>query len=1008
MLQFGSDTLTVDGVTVFRDHANPRQFWYLPAPVDIARRQPDNRAAFTLISWKPADAAGGTKGGGFLTLESTLRLPRATEQKILAAVRALVPSGEPILTATPFDSGTVRCVALDLEGGGGTRAQDPPGTFRAVEAISGATTPSMAGDNTAAFSLTLTQEGATILKQAFEQGTTPVGVIYDLKYTGLRPSLQIKITADYEKIFQHFSAGLEAQVYWFRAGIDAGFESLVANGAITIEVINFSNAADRETKEKWALDFFKQDLLAKWFEPTLTPADIESRMAKPEALDAVMTRLKSMQPDAKAVEKPDDKKTPEDKKPTEDKTGKPAEDKKPEAAVTPAAQPAPQRQKAALKIVSRTPDGAPAERTATLTPSESGNEELVALGDAANAKAKVDGQDVALRDGKVVLDVPAGQTRKIEIRWPGKAATTKTETFRLFFTYPRPLDPALAGRGTWNRQHPDCKAYAAGTMTPRDDRLMDASGVQGQAPTGNGPQALRDWLKRLASPAIVKVEGHASYEGHPEKAKDNQALSSRRVDVALEIIGSAATVPPSDLKALGQTRAQNATPPRVSHPDGTGPDFPDDRVVEITGTVRGEDGVDETVLVAEVSRPADVQPPKKDEPKKDEPKKDEPKKEDPPKNDTPPKKEDPKPASTPAASPSGTPALVSLRLKYIRQEERKKMTLSYNRTEAVQASYAPQGFLGLLLRDLADPSKHFVEVDLDDPFFRRFEVVVDAPIDYARIGLLSAQVSIDYGDPDDPASLKHKDFVFDRASPTRNAFTTFMSPDLASGYRYSVQYQFDPNAGWDGEKLSYEIPPVDTTDRTQTVLPQNMLGFLEISVLPNRMDAAMVDFTEVMLAYDDPSGWKARRTVIVRPGGEAQTWRLRSSDRHASEYSYTMRHHLKNGRVVESPAVTTTASAVSVDDPFEDALDIQLVPLWRADAMRNVFVDVSYADPANAYRRNERIVFEGADTAPRGVRIALLDPARRSFDVQIAMVGADNALTRRTLTTTDTIVGVGP
>ena len=182
-----------------------------------------------------------------------------------------------------FDEGTVRCIAPDLEGSGGTAAQPaPPGAFRAVEAIRGASVPSLAGDNTAAFSLTLTQEGAIILEKAFSQGTTPVGVIYDLKFTGLRPALNVKITADYEKIFNHFSAGLEAQVYWVKAGIDAGFEKLVSEGVIKIEVIDFIGAEDRQDKENWALDFFKENLLSKWFEPSLTPADMEGRMAKPE------------------------------------------------------------------------------------------------------------------------------------------------------------------------------------------------------------------------------------------------------------------------------------------------------------------------------------------------------------------------------------------------------------------------------------------------------------------------------------------------------------------------------------------------------------------------------------------------------------------------------------------------------------------------------------------------------------------------------------------------------
>ncbi|MFC7543688.1 hypothetical protein ACFQU2_35420 [Siccirubricoccus deserti] len=121
MQQLGTRTLTVDGVTVFADHADPLQFWYLPAPVALARR-PDNSGAFTFIKYRPAAVAGGAKGGGFAMFEVNLRLPPATEQRIRSQLAALVRGGQPRLSAVPFDEGTVRCIALDLEGSGGTAA----------------------------------------------------------------------------------------------------------------------------------------------------------------------------------------------------------------------------------------------------------------------------------------------------------------------------------------------------------------------------------------------------------------------------------------------------------------------------------------------------------------------------------------------------------------------------------------------------------------------------------------------------------------------------------------------------------------------------------------------------------------------------------------------------------------------------------------------------------------------------------------------------------------------
>jgi hypothetical protein len=305
VLELGSKTSTIEGITVFADHADPNQFWYLPGPVRLARRQNDGRAAFTLVRYADV-VAGQSIGGGFLMFQVDLRLDPVTERRIQAQLSSRAPD-QPRLAAVPFDQGTVECIALDLQGGGGTTAKvGADGSFRAVESILGSTTPSLDGVNSAAFSLTLSKAGAIILDQVFRERGTPVGVVYTLTYTALRPALDVEIEADLKRVFDEFKAGLEGQCYWIRAGIDAAFEKLVEDGAITIKVLNFSTAADRAEKENWALDFFKEKLLGEWFKPTLTPAQLTGGLAGTGGLDIVGQRAGQLKPDKTepAAEKP--------------------------------------------------------------------------------------------------------------------------------------------------------------------------------------------------------------------------------------------------------------------------------------------------------------------------------------------------------------------------------------------------------------------------------------------------------------------------------------------------------------------------------------------------------------------------------------------------------------------------------------------------------------------------------------------------------------------------------
>ena len=131
MLLLSNRSISIDGVTVFPDHADPDQFWYLPGPVQLSRE--NDEAAFTFIKYKPAAIESGAKGGGFLMFEVDLALERQRERRILSRLRSM--SRRPRLTPAPFDEGSVQVVALDLQGAGGTASTAAAGSFRAVEKI---------------------------------------------------------------------------------------------------------------------------------------------------------------------------------------------------------------------------------------------------------------------------------------------------------------------------------------------------------------------------------------------------------------------------------------------------------------------------------------------------------------------------------------------------------------------------------------------------------------------------------------------------------------------------------------------------------------------------------------------------------------------------------------------------------------------------------------------------------------------------------------------------------
>ena len=944
--------LTIDGLTVFRDHADPNQFWYLPGPVSLARRS-DNEdlAEFTFLKYKPATVDVAKKGGGFVMFKATLKLTRQLESRIIGRLNAESGVTPPVrLAAAPFEEGSVQCIALNVQGAGGTAATPAPeGAFNAVEQILGATIPSMDSENGAAFSLSLSQEGATILEQAMSEGMAPIGVIYNMKYLAMRPAIDVEITADFERIFNHFSASLEAQYMFLRGGIDAAFESLVQTGAITIKVLTFTDEADEREQEKWALDFFKEDLLSKWFEPTLTPGQTAADMAAADPLSEVIAAGRDLLRDAttgnnNGTNGDGTATTPTTNAPTGPGTG--------------------QVQPAALAVEQQQPAPLPSGLSVTHAPAASGLTETVTI-TGAGATVRVDGQPVTPDSaGRVTLTVDPAAQKSIDVEWP---AQTEEQTFGLFFDFNK---PAEAG---WRVNPPSTEYRAYVDNTTADPRFREASGTLRIEGDGNWPgpergaDRLRAWIQRLSAPRSVRVEAYASHEhvnGANETAREahNSRLATRRREVALAIVQRAGG-------AVGGGTAHGDAP--ASSRPGThsamGGD-PDNRVVHVIGR---HTGATPSRWRGTLRRSASTVIPPQPQPQ-------------------------PQPRPAPPSA-GGSPVVASLKLKFVRQEERKKITLRYNRAEATRRTYAPQGFFGLMLGDLRDRAKYFKEIDLDDPFFREFKVEASIPIAFEPIGLLSAQVALDYGDPAKPQDHKHADFVFVPGDAAAKTFKVFMNSTRDIDYDAGYQYHFDPQSTWVADRSSYEVPAESTVDRTLFVNPYEHIEFREITATPGDIDWEIVDTIEVRLQARGYTQPEPRAALLLTRDSGPQTWRLRGAKPAPADRGVTCQlvQRLKDGTSERSGPVEVDIPQIVVHDLFQDALNLEFIPLFDPAAVTRAFIDIEYRDQANAYERNERLEIAGTATEPVKIRIALRDKRQRTFRCRFSFVGPSGSFDRR-------------
>ena len=256
MITFESPVYLIDDIVVFRDHALPGSFYYLHGSPHITKV--NGESVFMLLTYR--NAVGGVAvapvtrdqlGGAFLTFEVDCGLSVARLATIQGELSALVPPGVTEINLTPvlYTSGTAHVIALDYQepqapapgtplpaalpvppasvpsvsGLGGAvaaavatapvpspAAQADAAKRQFVRGVIGSSTPSLLQDLQASFSLSLTPDAAALLEAAYTDDLSPIGVMYELQFTGLRPALSVKAHGEKKKIYEHLQMAFHA------------------------------------------------------------------------------------------------------------------------------------------------------------------------------------------------------------------------------------------------------------------------------------------------------------------------------------------------------------------------------------------------------------------------------------------------------------------------------------------------------------------------------------------------------------------------------------------------------------------------------------------------------------------------------------------------------------------------------------------------------------------------------------------------------------------------------
>lgn len=278
MLLLDSKTRVIDDITIFPDHADPMQFYYLPlAPHLTTRADPAAGGAevpqFSLIRFR-----GEAGTGGFLNFDVNIGADDAQLQQIRQTIMQEDRLDDlPRIAPVPLVGGTVRLLMLGRASGDDDTPAQPDEGPAFVLQIDHSATPSLYGNNQAAFSVKLDAAGVAVMEKSLDGEILPIAVVYSLDYLGLRPAYSVRLSIDWERTQTHMDETFSAGFLFSSADITTVVDELVENRTIVLESDTFVTEDDDNDgvidRRDAALAQVRSMITEAFFQPTLPPIE---------------------------------------------------------------------------------------------------------------------------------------------------------------------------------------------------------------------------------------------------------------------------------------------------------------------------------------------------------------------------------------------------------------------------------------------------------------------------------------------------------------------------------------------------------------------------------------------------------------------------------------------------------------------------------------------------------------------------------------------------------------
>lgn len=265
----------INRVTVFRDHEDPLQWYYLPGPPRLTQ-VPDIATGVLVPQLQVIEFRGSAGTGGFLNFDVNLGVDPEVLDDIREEIKRLerLPT-VPRLAPVPLIDGTVQMMLFDRQTGDAAADPSEDG-LKFVLKLNHYAKPALYGDNQAAFSVRLSEDGVKLLRKALQGEMSPIGIIFSLDYLALRPAYAVRMSIDWDRVQHHFDQTFGTDSIFYQSQISKVIDELIDNRTIVLEADTFipeGEDADLMARRDQALDEVRDMITNAFFEPSLNPVE---------------------------------------------------------------------------------------------------------------------------------------------------------------------------------------------------------------------------------------------------------------------------------------------------------------------------------------------------------------------------------------------------------------------------------------------------------------------------------------------------------------------------------------------------------------------------------------------------------------------------------------------------------------------------------------------------------------------------------------------------------------